>query len=198
MFYRVAAICAAFFMLSGCITVENPLTAEQVAAFKLAGVQVSVADDAKIWWGDGERAFAATKGVAAQDAEAIAATPEGQTYLRRMIATKMKSAFEKELASHLNGTRPVVVNIVVREIRISSDIERILIGGGHVLKADVALRDAKTGAVLASFNEQSTFAAAGQGIMGTMLDRLILPEPVDRVSAAYAFQYRIWLMRSLG
>ena len=53
--------------LAGCATVSSTLSPEQVAGFRLTGVNVGFAPDARIAWGEGELAYAASKGVASQE-----------------------------------------------------------------------------------------------------------------------------------
>jgi hypothetical protein len=60
----------------------------------------------------------------------------------------------------------------------------------------VNLVDAKTGDVLVAYPAQTATAAAGQGILGTMIDHVALAEPIDRIVENYASQYRNWLLRN--
>lgn len=183
------------FLLAGCVTVTNPATREQVLSFRLTQVNVAFAPDASIWWGDGEREYAATKGVAAHNAESVANTPEGQAYIRGMIVNKLSTALEKALGGYLVGERPVHLQVVVKRVQIASVIQRILVGGGHVLMADINLVDAKTGEVLIPFVGQGSFAGAGQGIVGTMVDHAVLAAPIDRVIDSLVSSYRNWLLK---
>ena len=45
--------------LTGCVTAENSLSANDIASMKLTGVTVVYAPDASIRWDDGIRAYAA-------------------------------------------------------------------------------------------------------------------------------------------
>lgn len=193
---RIIAVAVLTLLLAGCVTVSNTLTPDQVASFKLVKVDVVTPPDARISWGDGEVAYAATKGIAMQDSAGVANTPEGQAYIRQTVSAKLRSTFERELAGSLRGTRPVRVQVNVREVEIASVLQRILIGGSHRLVADVAIVDAKTGAMLSQFPAQTAVAAAGQGMLGTLVDAAVLDAPIDRVVARYASQYRGWLVAS--
>ena len=73
---------------------------------RLTGVDVTFAPDANIWWGDGERAFAASKGKPATESDELAKTPEGQAYLRNTIASKVKSSMERNLSGGLKVRGP--------------------------------------------------------------------------------------------
>jgi len=162
---------------------------------RLQAVAVTFVPGARIWWGDGERAFAASKGLPALQAEEAAKSPEGQAFLRETVAAKLSRAFEGQLKGELVGTRPVRLEIGVRDLEIASAARRILIGGHHRLTADVNLIDVRSGRLLLAFSEQNAMAQAGQGIGGVLLDNVFLGEPIDRVVQNYATQYRNWLLR---
>lgn len=181
-------------LVSACVTVTNTLAPEQVATFRLARIDVSVPDAARVSWGDGEVAYAATRGVAPQDSGSVASTPEGRAYVRDSVAAKLKTAFERNLAGALPGVRLVRLDVIVQDVHIASVVQRILIGGGHTLRASVTLVDAKTGAVLSSFPAQTGASGAGQGLGGALLDAAVLDAPIDRVTDSYAAQYRRWLL----
>lgn len=183
------------FALAGCVTATKTVPADQIATFKLDAVTVGFADGARIWWGDGERAYAASKGIPAQESERVADTPEAKAYVRKAISDKLKVAIERRLKGELAGSRPVRVVVRVKDVEIASVIQRILVGGGHHLKADVDLVDARTGAVIQAFPEQTAVSMAGQGIGGTMLDQALLPDPIDRVVNNFADGYGNWLVQ---
>lgn len=187
------AVLAAF--LSGCVTVSNTLPPEQVSTLLLQSVSVDFAPDARIWWGDGERAFAASKGMSVLQAEQAGATEEGRAYVRAAIAAKLRAAFEKSLSGELVGKRSVRLAIAVRNVDIASAVQRIVLGGHHRLTADVSLVDARSGQVILAFSGQDATAMAGQGIGGVLVDNVFLGDPIDRVIQNYAAQYRNWLLR---
>lgn len=195
MFSRFLALAALGLLLCGCVTASNTLAPDQVTTLRLASVSVAFAPNARIWWGDGERAFAALKERPASEAEDAAKSEEGRAYLRNAIAGKLTQAFESNLKGALLGTRPVRLEINVKDVEIASAAQRILIGGHHRLTADVNLVDARTGAVVLAFSEQNAIAQAGQGIGGVLLDNAFLGDPIDRVIQNYAAQYRNWLLR---
>ena len=141
--YKATLIALAAVGLAGCMTTAtNSLSKQDVATFRYAGASVRFAPDVKIWWGDGERAFAASKGQPATESETLAKTPEGQAYLRDTIATKLKAAVERQVAVGMAGTRPVRIEINIKDVTIASAIQRVLVGGHHTMTADVNLVDA--------------------------------------------------------
>ena len=196
MFSRFMLLSCLALPLAACVTVSNTLPMEEVATFRVAEVKVGFAQGARVNWGDGERAFAASKGAPATESDVYAKTPEGQAYIRNTITSKVKGAMERHLSAGLNGSRPVRVEVAIKEITIASAIHRILIGGQHTMSADVTLVDPKTGAVLVAFPGQASMAMAGQGVAGAILDQAFLPDRVDRVVDSYASQYRNWLVRA--
>ncbi|MEJ0076261.1 MAG: hypothetical protein WDO17_12585 [Alphaproteobacteria bacterium] len=194
--YKAILLALAAVGLAGCVTATNSLSKQDVATFRYAGTSVRFAPDVKIWWGDGERAYAASKGQPATESEILAKTPEGQAYLRDTITTKLKVAVERQVAAGMIGTRPVRIEIIVKDVTIASAIQRVLVGGHHTMTADVNLVDAKTGAIIAPYAAQSAMSFAGQGIGGALVDAALLAEPIDRVINNYAEQYAGWLLRT--
>ena len=195
MIARLAFVVLAALFASGCVTVSNTLPVEQVATFQLAAVNVTLPPPNGIWWGDGERAYAMSKGRPAHESEELGKTEEGQAYLRSAIAAKVRDAMTRHLAGELTGSRPVRVEVVVTGVQIASAMQRILVGGGHMMSADVTLVDARTGQVLVAYPAQTTAAGAGSGLLGTMVEHAALAEPIDRVVDNYASQYSRWLVR---
>jgi hypothetical protein len=195
MLRRIFVFVVAAVTLSGCVTASNTLSMDDVGTLRFSGVDVSFAPDVHIWWGDGERAFAASKGQPATESDNLAKTPEGQAYLRNAIATRMKTAMERNLTSGLVGSRPVRVKVTVKGVMVASAIQRVIIGGHHTMNADVTVVDAKSGATLLPYAAQSSQAFAGQGIGGVLVDAALMGDPIDRVINGYADQYSSWLLR---
>ena len=97
------------------MTAKNTLSIQDVATLKYAGTEVRFAPDAVIYWGDGERAYAASKGQPATESGQSGQDPEGQAYLRNTIAAKVKAAMERHLGASLKGTRPVRAVVTVKK-----------------------------------------------------------------------------------
>src|SRR3954453_2102249 len=163
------AVLAGALALTGCVTTENSLSANDIAAMKLTGITVSYAPDALVIWDDGIRAYAASKGIV-EDMATATNTPEGKAYVRNLLASRVKGDVERQMAGQLNGTRPVRVDVVVRSFMIASAVQRIVIGGGHSMTADANLVDARTGAVILSHPRLSAVLLAGQGVLGTAVE----------------------------
>lgn len=191
---KFSLVACALMALAGCQTVSNSLTADQVKSFKLVGTTVVFDPEAAIWWGDGERAYAASKGIDAAGADALAKTPAGKVYMHAQIAAKVKSAMEQKLGARLTGSRPVRVEVMVKNVTIASAAQRIIVGGTHMMQASVKLIDAQTGAVLLTHPGMLSASGAGQGLIGAAVDGMILDSAIDRVTRDFANNYGVWLM----
>jgi Family of unknown function (DUF6778) len=191
---RLLAVLLLAPLFTSCATVPNALSPDQIPSLKLTAVNVGFSQDARIVWGDGERAYAASKGLPFTESDKVANTPEGQAYVRNIITSKVKSAMQDKIAERLNGSRPVRVEVTVTELAIASTAQRIIIGGSHGMTADVAVVDAKTGEILAIHPALHAPVAAGQGFVGALLENAFIEEPIDRVTKLHATLYSIWLL----
>jgi hypothetical protein len=190
------AVLAGALALTGCVTTENSLSKNDIVAMKLIGVTVSYAPDANIQWDDGIRAYAASKGIV-DDVASAANTPEGKAYVQNMLASRVKSGVERQMAGHLNGTRPVRLDVVVHSFTISSAVQRIVVGGGHGMVGDANLVDARTGAVIIAYPRMTAFLYAGQGILGTAVEAALTDggqTTLGRIVDEYGRSYREWLL----
>ncbi len=195
MFVRAAVVAMLAFPTAGCITATNTLSPEQVSSLRLQAVNVQVAPNARIRWGDGERAFAKTKGAAGESVEFSADTEEGRAFVRNAVADRLHIAMVKTIGPELTGVRPVKLAVRVHEVDISPGIQRVILGGDHAIAADVELLDAKTSTPLLSFPSYRALVKGGGGPIGVALDNLLRDEPIDLVTKDYARQYRNWLLR---
>ena len=194
-FRRSLAACA-LLALAGCVTVPNSLSTDDVRSFRYASTVVTFDPSAVIWWGDGERAYAATKGLSDEQAADAAKTPEGKAYLHEQVATRVKAAMDGRLAGKLNGTHSVRVEVVVKNVTIASVAQRVIIGGTHLMGAAIKLVDVQSGKVVATHPGLVAGAAAGQGIAGVVVDGMIADPPLDRVTRNLAEAYEQWLTAS--
>jgi hypothetical protein len=159
--------------LAGCKTVENSLTANDISSMKLTGVTVSYAPDVVVQWEDGIRAYAAAKSIPDHELTAAANTPEGKAYVQNLLAPQIKSAVEYAMGGALVGTRPVRLEIVVKNFAIAGAVQRILIGGHRGMMADANLVDARTGALIISHPDLQALLYAGQGWGGAIVQAAI-------------------------
>jgi hypothetical protein len=192
------AVLAGALALTGCVTAENSLSANDIAGMKLAGVTVSYAPDARIVWDDGIRAYAASKGIV-EDMATATNTPEGKAYVQNLLASHVKGGVERQMAGQLNGTRPVRLDVVVHSFAIASAVQRIVIGGGHGMTADANLVDARTGAVILRHPNLMANVGAAGGLIGTAVQSAVEAaakiDNTDTVANSWGATYRDWLLR---
>ena len=194
MISRIVSLCFLAAVLAGCNTVQNPLAQQQIESLRLATVNVATDDSTTLWWGDGDRAFARSKGLPESDSEALSKTPEGRAFIAKAATAKISAALEQKLKPVLAGQRPTKVVVHLRRLYMASIVQRIVVGGHHELIADVTLVDAKTGATILAYPEFRTIALAGQGIGGTLVDAAVLADPIDRLTQNFATSFRDWLL----
>jgi hypothetical protein len=195
---RLAAL-GVTFALAGCVTIENPLSQNDIANMKLAGVTVGFAPDAGVQWEDGIRAYATSKAISDDQIATATNTPEGKAYVRNMLAPKIKSDIEQKMAGQLNGSRPVRLEIVVKNFAIASAVQRILIGGGRSMVADANLVDARTGALIIAYPDLTVVLPVPGGLAGiaiqAAIDNASERSPADKLADQYGENYRAWLLR---
>jgi hypothetical protein len=196
---RLAALVAAL-ALAGCVTTaENSLSQNDIASMKLTGVTVSFAPDAGVQWEDGIRAYATAKAISDDQIATATNTPEGNAYVRTMLAPVIQTGVSKSMAGQLVGSRPVRLDVVVKSFALSSAVQRILIGGGRGMVADANLVDARTGAIIIAYPNLVVASYAGQGIVGTAVQAAIDSSSdqsvAEKLASRYGNIYRNWLLR---
>jgi hypothetical protein len=196
---RLAALVAAL-ALAGCVTTaENSLSQNDIASMKLSGITVSFAPDAGVQWEDGIRAYATAKAISDDQIATATNTPEGNAYVRTMLAPVIQTGVSKSMAGQLVGSRPVRLDVVVKSFALSSAVQRILIGGGRGMVADANLVDARTGAIIIAYPNLVAASYAGQGIVGTAVQAAIDSSSdqsvAEKLASRYGNIYRNWLLR---
>jgi hypothetical protein len=188
--------------LAGCKTVENSLTANDISSMKLTAVTVSYAPEAMVQWEDGVRAYAVAKTIPDHELTAAANTPEAKAFIQKELSPHIKSGVEQAMAGQLVGTRPVRLEIVVKQFAIAGAVQRVLVGGGRGMMADANLVDARTGALIISHPDLQALLYAGQGwggvIVQAAIDSAATKSVPQQVADQYGKNYRDWLMRRAG
>lgn len=202
--------------LAGCAEVPaSPLAKDAIAGMRLAQVEVKVADDATVLWGNAEHDYVVAHRSApsarrakpietgalgdpaasdAAEATALANSPEGKAFVRAKVTDRLKGALGEAFKGRLEtGARPVKLEVVVTGFVVPSAIQRVVLGGVPGLTARVVLRDAATGAELASRANFGANVIAGNGIGGVLVDQAF--EDLDvRLARSFAVSYRNWLL----
>ncbi|MCW5705051.1 MAG: DUF6778 family protein [Xanthobacteraceae bacterium] len=193
------AVLGGVLALVGCKTVENSLTANDISSMKLTSVTVSFAPGARVLWEESVRAYAASKAIPDDEIGKAMDTPEAKAYVQKMLSPHVKASVDQAMAGQLNGTRPVRLDIVVKNFALPSAVQRIVIGGAREMTADANLVDAKTGVVIIAYPEMRSFLIAGEGVLGAAVqaaaDSAASRAVVDQVTDRYAQDYRNWLLR---
>jgi hypothetical protein len=186
--------------LSGCVTAENALSPNDIAAMKLTAVTVGFTPNAFVRSEEGERAYATARALPNDQVAAATRTQDYQDYVRAMLATQIKAGVEPAIAERLTGSRPVRLDIVVREFTIPSVAQRVIIGGDPMMHASATLVDARTGAVIIAHPDVQAFLLRGSGIIGVAVGAAINnaanQTEESKLIAEYGRAYRAWLMHS--
>jgi hypothetical protein len=193
---RLAAV-GLVLALCGCVTAENALSQNDIAAMKLTGVTVGFASNALVMWEEGERAYAGTKALSDEQLAGAKRTQDFKDYVHTMLGVRIKAGIEQAFAGQLNGSRPVRLEIIVREFTVPSVASRVLIGRDPTMFASATLVDARTGAVIIAHPDLEAFVGGGHGIIGTAvvaaMDDSMNQTPESRLIARYGQAYREWL-----
>lgn len=213
-----AGLLALVLALAGCAAAPpSPLGRDQVARLRLDQVSVTMAPDAAVSWGAAEDEYVKSKAAelpaaklkqpvqetaslaspaSATDAQyaALVASPEAKAFVRDRAASRLKTAFEESVKPAVQaGTQPVRLEITVKSFQVPSALQRVIVGGQPTVLASIELKDAATGAVLASRPDFGTTAYAGNGWGGVLLDQAM--DDLDvRLTKAAAETYRDWLV----
>jgi len=203
--------------LAACATgPKNPMTAEQIKSLDIEVVAVSVLAGTPISWGDGEAAFAASKGCEKPDSDAAGAgdsynmaaaekpkngcdydalveSPEAIAFMNARIVSILDKAFRDQVQPAFQGTAPARVEVEVTHLHIVSGGQAVLIGGNHILRATLNVVDLATGKTIASNPEMFSIAGYGAGGFLSLIIEATSNDPVERLSAGYAVAAQKWI-----
>ena len=101
--------------------------------------------------------------------------PGGGPYV---VAPKVKAAVERQFAPRFKGTTPVRIEVTVKRVRITSEVQTVFLAP-QGMTVDITMVDPRTKAVLLTYDAQSSPAGGGGGVGGLILDRAMLPHPID-------------------
>lgn len=213
---RLLHACAALLvamLLAGCATIpSNPLAVDRVGMMHLEAVDVEVAPDGSIWWGEAERRFAEahretvvaelrkTRAGAAeveQDAAAaVANSPQAKEHVRNEAASRLQAVMLKEVSQPMRGAEPVRLKVTIHTLRMPSAAQRLVVGGQPILVATVKLVEGPSGREIASYPNLTTVAYAGNGWAGVLVDQFVVDDFYDNLATQFAGQYRQWLIKT--
>lgn len=183
------------------------LSSEELQSLRIERIDVEYAPGSFIAWEREETAYflkvkaadpkpwkqvmAEDKAAAETEKQRLMETPEAKAHLQSVLTGALKRSLEAGVLPRYQGTRPVVLHVLVHGFSIPSAVQRALLGGSPVLAAITTLRDAKTGAELAKLDRMAG-GAAGNGLLGVLADQAF-SDLEDRVLEAYNAQVLEWL-----
>jgi hypothetical protein len=165
----------------------------EVAKLKLTSVRVTFASDVVIVWEDGVRGYAAANAITDDQIAMASNDPKAKEFVRNKLAIRIRDGLDRELRPSLAGSRPVRLDIVVRNFTVAPAVQRIIIGGSHMMIADANVVDAATGAILLTFPNVPGAPVTGQGWAGAAVEAAIGGDAADRVIASYGQNYAGYL-----
>ncbi len=179
----VAALAAVW--IAGCATsATNTLPQAKRDALRIDSVELSFAPDAIISWPDAMGEF---------ERSGAPDTPAARrAFLQQKAAGRLKAALAAHIPPAFRGTDPARLRVTVRYIEVPSVVQRILIGGSHAIRAEIQVVDGKTGQTLVAAPDFNGVAAGGAGPLQVATEQLF-PDPIDRVSRAFASALKGWL-----
>jgi hypothetical protein len=182
---RVAAVLATAVLVAGCATTStNTLAQAKRDALRIDAVELAFASNSDITWPD------------LQSEAAGAGQPESpaarQAFLQQKASGPIKAALAAEIPPAFRGTEPARLRVIVRRVMVPSVVQRILIGGTHEMTASIQLTDARTGQTLLDVPEFNGTSAGGGGLLQVAVEQMF-PDPIDRVSRAFASALKVWL-----
>lgn len=206
--------------LAGCAGAPPvPLSKDQISRLRLDAVTVSVAPDAAVSWANAENDFVAqqkaapgykpkssvvetgalgTGGGGDSEHMQLAASPEAKAYVQERAAASLRTALEQSVKPALQGgSQPVRLEVTIKSFQVPSAVQRVIVGGVPVVAAEIELKDAQTGAVLAKRPDFVATAYAGNGIGGVLIDQA-LDDPDQRLAVNFAETYRDWITGKTG
>ena len=191
----VLAVLAAL-SVAACSTVApNRLSPSDTAQLRFIGIEVRTGG-AAVNWGDAEDAYLKSRNLPQTD-PALVQTPEAQGFIRGMAGQRLRAALERALATRPEGARPARLVVTLIAADIPSAVRRIIIGGAPVIRANIEIVDARTGAVLTAYSGDQGMQAAGQGVLGVVVDGALtaggFDDLFDRAANDFARRFKTWL-----
>lgn len=195
-----AALLAAVLSLSACAemaTLPPALSAEERQAYHVEQVVVTVPDDARIWWGTGDRQVAEAAGVDYDDGAAsdYLHSPEGEAALREALRERFQRSASFGLRNMLAGEAPAALAIEVRNLQVASAAQKVLIGGSHGIEGAVQLFDMRNGQPISEPQYMLGDATGGSGIAGAIIDAS-RDDAFNRVAANFVQNTQRWVRAS--
>lgn len=196
--FRALTCCVAL-MLAGCATVPPPsMSVDEIASFKLAGVEVHGVEVIRSWPVE-EKRFLATNTnpeIARRLPDESAQNfPEVQAFFQTALQQIFSAQLESTLSPVMRGTRPVRAIVSLKRFDVPSVVRRVLVDQYAKLEATIDLVDSKTNAIILSYpgpyRQQFLFGGLSAPIAAAVAGDY---DPENALIANYALDYRTWLV----
>ena len=194
-----ALICCITLMLASCATVPPPsMSVDEIASFKLTGVEVHGVDVIRSWPAE-EKRFLATN----SDPEIARRLPDEsaqnfpavQAYFQATLQRTFKAQFDNQIAPVMSGSRPVKAIITLGQFDVPSVARRVFIDQYAKIRATIELTDAKTNASLLTYagpyRQQWMVGGLGAAVVSSFTRE---DDPENALIANYVSAYRDWLI----
>ncbi len=197
MFRPLAAALLLSLGLAACTTIApNTLSAVETANLRFTSLEVAVPEATRIAWSSAEDDYLRGRGLSMTD-PALTKTPEARGHLRDLAASRLRAALERVTAKRQAGDRPARLVATIHNVNIPSAAQRVLIGGQPTVKADVAIYDARTNALLTTYTGAMGTKYTGEGVTGVLVDAAFVAggadDLYDRAARDYAAGFEDWL-----
>jgi hypothetical protein len=158
----------------------NTLTQDKRDSLRIASVDVSFAQDAKIEWYD------AQAGAPEEPAARL-------VFLKQKAIGPIKAALDAQMLFAFRGTDPATLKVRIRRVGIPAAALTIIVANiPYAIVADMELVDNRTGKTLLAATNFNGFSPTFGGIPG-IVQAAVSEEPIVRVSKAFAHVLEIWL-----
>lgn len=186
-------------LLAGCQIAKHTLSATDISSMKLAGVRVSFAEGS-VSWPEGMRAWAVARSIPDHELGERSNDPESRQFVQTLLAGRIKQKLEADFSTRMIGNRPVHLDIKVNSFVVASAAQRVIIGGTHIMNAEIRLVDARSGATLADYPGLTATAASGQGLIGATVEAIAeasaKTDTAERLLDNFSKGYSLWLIKS--
>jgi len=194
-----ALLCCATLMLASCATIPPPaMSVDEIASFKLVGVEVHGVQVIRSWPVQ-EKRFLATNA----DPEIARRLPDESAQNFPVVQAFFQAALQRMFADHLEGAlapvmrgaRPVRAVVTLKQFDVPSVVRRVLIDQYAKIQLTIDIIDAKTNALLISYpgpyHQQWLFG----GLSAPIADAIAADyDPENTLIANYILDYRTWLV----
>ncbi|MBV9078310.1 MAG: hypothetical protein JO048_12595 [Methylobacteriaceae bacterium] len=164
---------------------------------KVVDVSVEGAEVVRSWPAE-ERTFLQMRpdpDIAARiDSEPASNFPAVRAHIGTVLTTRFKTEFASQVSPILSGTRPVRAIVRLKLFDVPSTARRIFVDNDAKMRATIDLVDAKTGALVASYEGPYRSRRLIGGVMTGLALALDHSDTGQALITQYMSEYRAWLV----